>query len=123
MSRPSFFISRCGRLWADLAGPALTATMAFATSVAWVAMVPGTAHATEPRTVVVAQGLVNPWGLAFLPDGRMLVTERPGRLRLVSADGKLGPPLPGLPGVVAEGQGGLLDVVVDPRFASNRLVY
>jgi glucose/arabinose dehydrogenase len=123
MSRPSFFISRCGRLWADLAGPALTATMAFATSVAWVAMVPGTAHATEPRTVVVAQGLVNPWGLAFLPDGRMLVTERPGRMRLVSADGKLGPPLPGLPGVVAEGQGGLLDVVVDPRFASNRLVY
>lgn len=81
------------------------------------------ARANEPRTVVVAQGLVNPWGLAFLPDGRMLVSERPGRLRLVSADGKLGPPLPGLPGVVAEGQGGLLDVAIDPRFASNRLVY
>jgi glucose/arabinose dehydrogenase len=81
------------------------------------------AQATELKVVVVAHGLVNPWGLAFLPDGRMLVTERPGRMRLVTADGKLGPPLPGLPKVVAEGQGGLLDVVLDPRFASNRLVY
>ena len=53
----------------------------------------------------------------------MLVTERPGRMRIVSVDGTLGPPLPGLPGVVAEGQGGLLDVVIDPRFATNRLVY
>lgn len=87
------------------------------------AMAAGPAQAAEPKTVVVAQGLVNPWGLAFLPDGRMLVTERPGRMRLVSADGKLGPPLPGLPSVVAEGQGGLLDVVIDPRFATNRLVY
>lgn len=75
------------------------------------------------KTQLVAHGLVNPWSLAFLPDGRMLVTERPGRMRIVSADGKLGPPLPGLPTVVAEGQGGLLDVVIDPRFASNRLVY
>ena len=81
------------------------------------------AQAGEPRTVAVAHGLVNPWGLAFLPEGRMLVTERPGRMRIVSADGKLGPPLPGLPNVVAEGQGGLLDVVIDPRFAANRFVY
>ena len=81
------------------------------------------AQAGEPRTVAVAHGLVNPWGLAFLPEGRMLVTERPGRMRIVSADGKLGPPLPGLPHVVAEGQGGLLDVVIDPRFAANRFVY
>ena len=79
--------------------------------------------ASEPKVVTVAHGLVNPWGLAFLPDGRMLVTERPGRMRLVTPEGKLGPPLPGLPGVVAEGQGGLLDVVLDPRFTSNRLVY
>ena len=76
-----------------------------------------------PRVVTVAQGLVNPWSLAFLPDGRMLVTERPGRMRIVNTDGKLGPPLPGLPPVVAEGQGGLLDVVPDPKFSSNRWVY
>ena len=81
------------------------------------------AQASQPKVSVVAHGLVNPWGLAFLPDGRMLVTERPGRLRIIGTDGKLGPPLPGLPPVVAEGQGGLLDVVTDPRFASNRLVY
>jgi aldose sugar dehydrogenase len=87
------------------------------------ALATGPAQASEPTVVMVARGLVNPWGLAFLPDGRMLVTERPGRMRLVSADGQLGPPLPGLPGVVAEGQGGLLDVVIDPRFASNRFVY
>ena len=81
------------------------------------------AQAAEPKVSIVAQGLVNPWGLAFLPDGRMLVTERPGRMRIVTADGKLGPPLPGLPPVLSEGQGGLLDVAIDPRFASNRLVY
>ena len=81
------------------------------------------ALANQPKVAVVAHGLVNPWGLAFLPDGRMLVTERPGRMRLVGTDGRLSPPLPGLPAVAAEGQGGLLDVVTDPRFASNRLVY
>jgi glucose/arabinose dehydrogenase len=77
----------------------------------------------EPKAITVASGLVNPWALAFLPDGRFLVTERPGRMRIVSADGRLGPPLAGLPPILAEGQGGLLDVVLDPRFASNRLVY
>jgi glucose/arabinose dehydrogenase len=71
----------------------------------------------------VAEGLVNPWGLAFLPDGRMLVTERPGRLRIVAADGKLSEPLRGVPEVVAEGQGGLLDVALAPDFATSRLVY
>ncbi len=77
----------------------------------------------QSSVVTVAHGLVNPWAVAFLPDGRFLVTERPGRMRIVAADGKLGPPLPGLPTVVAEGQGGLLDVVTDPKFANNRLVY
>jgi glucose/arabinose dehydrogenase len=67
--------------------------------------------------------LESPWGLAFLPDGRMLVTERPGRLRIVTADGKISEPLTGVPEVVAEGQGGLLDVALDPGFASNSLVY
>ncbi len=74
--------------------------------------------------VTVSEGLANPWGLAFLPDGRMLVTERPGRLRVVSADGKqVSEPVAGLPAVDARGQGGLLDVTLDPAFATNRLIY
>ena len=75
------------------------------------------------RAEPVAQGLEHPWGLAFLPDGRMLVTERPGRLRLVDRDGRLSEPLGGVPQVAARGQGGLLDVALDPRFAENRVVY
>ena len=71
----------------------------------------------------VARGLEHPWGLALLPDGRFLVTERPGRLRIVSADGSLSEPLAGVPTVAASGQGGLLDVTLDPRFAENRMVY
>lgn len=71
----------------------------------------------------VASGLQNPWGLAFLPDGRMLVTERAGRMRIVATNGTLGQPLAGVPQVAARNQGGLLDVVVDPNFASNRMVY
>lgn len=71
----------------------------------------------------VAEGLEHPWGLAFLPDGRMLVTERPGRLRLVGADGALSAPIAGVPEVYASGQGGLLDVALDPAFAENQLVY
>ena len=79
--------------------------------------------AADLKPVTVAHGLVNPWGLAFLPDGRMVVTERPGRMRLVDAVGKLSTPLQGLPPVVAAGQGGLLDVAADPGFATNRLLY
>jgi glucose/arabinose dehydrogenase len=71
----------------------------------------------------VAGGLEHPWGLAFLPDGRMLVTERPGRLRLVGPDGRLSGPITGVPNVAARGQGGLLDVVLDPGFAQNRTIY
>lgn len=73
--------------------------------------------------VTVASGLVNPWGMAFLPDGRMLVTERPGRLRVVTADGALSEPVVGLPAMDARGQGGLLDVALDPDFSSNQLIY
>jgi glucose/arabinose dehydrogenase len=77
-----------------------------------------------PFTVVtVASGLVSPWGMTFLPDGRMLVTEKPGRLRVVGADGTLSEPVAGLPEVDARGQGGLLDVELDPAFASNNLIY
>lgn len=75
------------------------------------------------RVTTVAEGLEHPWGLAFLPDGRMLVTERPGRLRIVDRDGRVSAPLTGLPRVRARGQGGLLDVVLHPRFTENRLVY
>jgi glucose/arabinose dehydrogenase len=75
------------------------------------------------RVVTVAEGLEHPWGVAFLPDGRALVTERPGRLRLVGTDGKLGAPLEGVPAVSVTGQGGLLDVQLDPEFAKNRWVY
>ena len=75
------------------------------------------------RVVTVASGLGNPWALAFLPDGRMLVTERPGRMRLVARDGALSAPLGGVPPVVAQGQGGLLDVALDREFAANRTIY
>ena len=74
--------------------------------------------------VTVTEGLVNPWGLTFLPDGRMLVTEKPGRLRIVTADGKqMSEPVTGLPTVDARGQGGLLDVALDPAFQKNQLIY
>lgn len=75
------------------------------------------------RVTEVARGLENPWSLAFLPDGRMLVTERPGRMRLVAANGELSPPLAGVPAVQARGQGGLLDVVLAPDFASSRQIF
>ena len=81
------------------------------------------AHAQDLKPVTVARGLAGAWGLAFLPDGRMLVTEKPGRLRIVAKDGTLGEPLAGLPAVDNTGQCGLLDVAVDPKFADNRLIY
>jgi glucose/arabinose dehydrogenase len=70
-----------------------------------------------------AKGLVHPWGMAFLPDGRLLVTERPGRLRIVGKDGTLSAPLQGTPKVYASGQGGLLDVQLGPDFESSGLIY
>ena len=75
------------------------------------------------RVETITSGLEHPWGLAFLPDGRMLVTERPGRLRIVTKDGTKSEPLKGVPEVFAQGQGGLLDVKLDPDFATNALVY
>jgi glucose/arabinose dehydrogenase len=82
-----------------------------------------TAEAHNLRLVVLARGLSHPWAIAFLPDGRMLVTERPGRLR-VFANGKLDPtPISGVPAVRAAGLGGLEDIALHPRFADNHLVY
>ena len=70
-----------------------------------------------------ASGLVHPWALAFLPDGKILVTERPGRMRIVSVEGQLSPPLKNVPEVWASGQGGLLDVIADNSFAQNRTIF
>ena len=82
---------------------------------------------SEEGTLTVstlADGLRNPWALAFLPGGKdMLVTERAGNLRVVNAEGKVGPPISGVPKVWAEGQGGLLDVVLSPAFDKDRTVY
>lgn len=89
------------------------------------ALLAHTAQAQSPAvsTEVVARGLHNPWGLAFIGEGRMLVTERPGRMRVIGADGRVGEPLTGVPEVDAVGQGGLLDVIADRDFARNRRVH
>src|SRR3954469_14245556 len=79
--------------------------------------------AQDLRVQTVAQGLDHPWAVAFLPQGRYLVTERPGRMRVIESDGKVGPPIAGVPAVVARGQGGLLDVVLDSGFATNRTIF
>ncbi|HMB38361.1 MAG TPA: PQQ-dependent sugar dehydrogenase, partial [Wenzhouxiangellaceae bacterium] len=89
----------------------------------------GQTRAPEPveteawTTETVAQGFEHPWGLDFLPNGAMLVTERPGRLRLMGADGKVSGPIEGVPAVDARKQGGLLDVTVAPDFESSRMVF
>lgn len=84
---------------------------------------PQPARDTAVSREVLATGLQIPWGIAPLPDGRLLVTERPGRLRLVSTDGTLSDPLSGVPESAANGQGGLLDVTISPSFGSDRLVF
>jgi glucose/arabinose dehydrogenase len=75
------------------------------------------------RIDTVAKGLSHPWGLQFLPDGRMIVTERSGNIRIVAGDGKLSPPLENVPKVLARGQGGMLDIALDRNFASNATIY
>jgi len=82
-----------------------------------------TDSSTPFQLTVVAEGLQNPWGMAFLPEKRILVTERPGNMRIVEADGKVGAPLKGLPDIVARGQGGLLDVIVAPDFETSKRIY
>jgi aldose sugar dehydrogenase len=102
-------------------------------ALACVSLVALAANSAEAQTVrssagnltveTVARGLRHPWGLAFLPDGRMLVTERPGQMRIVTRDGKLSQPLAGVPRVFASGQGGLLDVALDRDFVRNNTIY
>ena len=84
---------------------------------------PEPAKASKIKVETFAKGLEHPWGLQFLPDGRLLVTERPGRLRVVGKDGKLSEPIAGLPDVAAVGQGGLLDVLLAQDFATSGTIY
>jgi aldose sugar dehydrogenase len=114
-SAPGLPIALTPRRWAMVLALATTLT---------VGVGPSLAATTQP----VVRGLEHPWGLAFLPgferDGRALVTERAGRVRVVNLrSGEVGPPVEGVPAVVARGQGGLLDVAVHPQFESNGLVY
>ena len=102
---------------------ALALALAVAPSAAAIAQQTFTSSAGELRLDTVAKGLSYPWALQFLPDGRMLVTEKPGRIRIVAKDGSLSPPLKGVPEVRAGGQAGLLDVALDRNFADNRTIY
>jgi glucose/arabinose dehydrogenase len=102
---------------------ALTAVLLTAIDVAAAAPQIFPSSAGNLKVETVASGLVHPWSLAFLPDGRMLVTERPGRMRIVTSGGQLSQPLAGVPQVFARGQGGLLDVALDRNFAQNRTIY
>ena len=81
------------------------------------------AASTTSRIQTIASGLEHPWAVALLPEGGFLVSERPGRLRRIAADGSVSAPLSGLPTVFAQGQGGLLDVVLDPQYAANQRIW
>ena len=87
------------------------------------ALASASAGAQAVRVQPVAQALDHPWAVAFLPQGRFLVTERAGRLRRVDAQGNVSAPLQGLPAIASGGQGGLLDIVTDSDFARNRTLY
>ena len=114
-SKPGFYLSnRPLSQWIQ----AQTAIIFIASSMLHLAVA---AQGVRPETV--ASGLQNPWAVAFLPDGRFLVTERAGQLRVVEPGGRLGKPVDGLPEVAAGGQGGLLDVLLDADFANNRTLY
>src|SRR5690606_10022534 len=113
-----------------LQGRGMSAERAAGTSVALaialavvLALVPGSVRGKAAQVEEVARGLEHPWSLAFLPDGRMLVSERPGRLRIVGRDGELGAPLAGVPDVHARGQGGLHDIVLAPDHAESGEVF
>ncbi|PUA47382.1 oxidoreductase [Pseudomonas protegens] len=113
MLRKTFFATLCASVLLGGAWPAAAASaQSFASEQGRLSLTP------------VVQGLQHPWALAFLPDRQgLLVTERPGNLRVVSPDGKLSAPLSGVPKVWANGQGGLLDVALSPDFKQDRLVY
>jgi glucose/arabinose dehydrogenase len=119
--RYSSTFGRCGLAYRSLAIIAGVMLMTACASAAPPSTV--NTQAGPVRVEIIAGGLEHPWGLAFLPDGRMLVTERPGRLRVLARDGTVSPPVTGVPKVYDSGQGGLLDVQLSPAFATDRLVY
>ena len=84
---------------------------------------PKPAEAAQVDVATAVQGLASPWAMEFLPDGRMIVTEKEGRIRIVAKDGTVGPAVAGVPKVDSRGQGGLLDIALSPSFSSDRLVY
>ncbi len=100
---------------------ALTAVLAAGAAGAAEPTFPGSAGNIAVETI--AGGLVHPWSLAFLPDGRMLVTERPGRMRIVTRNGQLSPPLGGIPKVFAQSQAGLMDVVLARDFNRSHTIF
>jgi aldose sugar dehydrogenase len=108
---------------AALAVAVLTGLRLALPATAEVTKAPAVKSAVELEVETFAEGLVHPWGLAFLADGRLLVTERPGRLRIVSVKGELSPPILGVPTVYAGGQGGLLDVALGPDFATSGIIF
>ena len=84
---------------------------------------PKPAQPTGAKTEVIAKGLVHPWGMQFLPDGRVIVTERPGAIRIIDKSGRVSKPLPGAPKVVAQGQGGMLDIALAPDFETSKRIF
>src|SRR5690606_32865347 len=114
MQRP-LPLARTVRRAVDMRRYAIAAAVALAASAAQAQQV-FKSDLGDIRVETVVSGLSYPWALAFLPDGRMLVTERPGRMRIASRDGKLSPPVEGVPKVFAQNQGGLLDVILDNDF-------
>ena len=96
---------------------------AFKPAVAGQTRAPALRTAAELDVVSIVKGLQQPWSFELLPDGRYLIAERPGRLRIAAADGTLGEPLDGIPAVAFDGQGGLLDVALDPQFAMNHRIF
>jgi aldose sugar dehydrogenase len=116
-------VAACGGGGGGGATPTGTGTEANVDAAATTASPPSPASPVPVGVTELTTGLASPWSLAFLPDGRMLVTERPGRLRILSPTGQVLGTFSGVPAVVAEGQGGLLDIVLDPAFAANRRIY
>ena len=103
--------------------PALALGLAAGGAAAAITDAPKPAKPSKIKVETFAEGLDHPWGMQFLPDGRLLVTERPGRMRLVSKDGELSEPIDGVPEVAAVGQGGLLDVLLAPDFDKSGTIY